>query len=158
MVWRCLTYIFNWIWTGSHMTFSEPVMDTENIFTKGPSTFIYVKISFLICHYLILVTVAPWNIKKQCRAMLLISEWCGLNVSVEDVHTHLIPLIFTACKISHSRSQWLLACWDRGFESHRWHGYLSVVSVVCCQVEVSVMSWSLVQRSPTDCGASLCVI
>jgi hypothetical protein len=35
---------------------------------------------------------------------------------------------------------------------------LSVVSVVCCQVEVSTTSWSLVQRSPTDCGASLCVI
>jgi len=34
---------------------------------------------------------------------------------------------------------------------------LSVVSVVCCQVEVSAMSWSLVQRSRTDCGASLCV-
>jgi len=32
-----------------------------------------------------------------------------------------------------------------------------VVSAVCCQVEVSATSWSLVQRSPTDCGASLCV-
>jgi hypothetical protein len=30
--------------------------------------------------------------------------------------------------------------------------------VVCCQAEVSVTSWSHVQRSPTDCGASLCVI
>jgi hypothetical protein len=29
---------------------------------------------------------------------------------------------------------------------------------LCCQVEVSVTSWSLVQRSPTDRGASLCVI
>ena len=38
------------------------------------------------------------------------------------------------------------------------HGRLSVVSVVCCQVEVSATDWSLVQRSPTDCGASLCVI
>jgi hypothetical protein len=28
---------------------------------------------------------------------------------------------------------------------------MSVVCVVCCQVEVSVTSWSLVQRSPTDC-------
>jgi hypothetical protein len=27
-----------------------------------------------------------------------------------------------------------LACWDRGFESQRGHGYLSVVSVMCCQV------------------------
>ena len=33
-----------------------------------------------------------------------------------------------------------------------------LVSVVCCQVEVSATSWSLVQRSPTDCGASLSVI
>jgi len=32
-----------------------------------------------------------------------------------------------------------------------------VVSVVCCQVEVSATDWSLVQRSPTDCGES-CVI
>jgi hypothetical protein len=33
------------------------------------------------------------------------------------------------------------------------------VSVVCCQVEVSATSWSLVQRSPTDCGVSqMCVI
>ena len=36
--------------------------------------------------------------------------------------------------------------------------WMSVVSVVCCQVEVSAKDWSLVQRSPTDCGASLCVI
>jgi hypothetical protein len=27
---------------------------------------------------------------------------------------------------------------------------------VCCQVEVSATSWSLLQRSTTDCGASLC--
>jgi hypothetical protein len=51
-----------------------------------------------------------------------------------------------------------LACWDCGLESHRRHGCLSVVSVVCCQVEVSASNLSLVQRSPTDCGASLCVI
>ena len=36
------------------------------------------------------------------------------------------------------------------------HGCLSVVSVVCCcQVEVCATSWSLVQRSHTDCG---CVV
>jgi hypothetical protein len=50
------------------------------------------------------------------------------------------------------------ACWDRGFESHPGHGCLSVVSVVCCRVEVFATDWSFVQRSPTDCGASLCVI
>ena len=36
--------------------------------------------------------------------------------------------------------------------------WMFVVSVVCCQVEVPATNWSLVQRSPTDCGASLCVI
>jgi hypothetical protein len=35
---------------------------------------------------------------------------------------------------------------------------MSVVSVVCCQVEVSATSWSLVQRSLTECGVSECVI
>jgi hypothetical protein len=33
----------------------------------------------------------------------------------------------------------------------------AVARVVCCQVEVSATSWSLVQRSPTKCGVS-CVI
>ena len=49
---------------------------------------------------------------------------------------------------------WPFACWDCGFESSREHGCLSVVSVVCCQVEVSAAGLSLLQRSPTDCGAS----
>jgi len=31
-----------------------------------------------------------------------------------------------------------LTCWDCGFESRRRHGYFSLLSVVCCQVEVSV--------------------
>ena len=31
---------------------------------------------------------------------------------------------------------------------------LSLVSVLCCQVEVSATDRSLVQRSPTDCGVS----
>jgi len=35
---------------------------------------------------------------------------------------------------------------------------LSVVIVVCCQVEVSATNLSLVQMSPTDYGASFCVI
>jgi len=35
---------------------------------------------------------------------------------------------------------------------------LICVYVVSCQVEVSATGWSLVQRSPADCGVSLCVI
>jgi hypothetical protein len=47
-----------------------------------------------------------------------------------------------------------LACWDYRFESHRDHGYLSLVNVVCFQVEISASGRSLVRRSPTDCGVS----
>jgi hypothetical protein len=36
------------------------------------------------------------------------------------------------------------------------HGCLSLVIVVCCQIEVSAKSWSLVQSSPTECGISEC--
>jgi len=32
---------------------------------------------------------------------------------------------------------WQLACWDCGFETRRWHGGLSLESVVYGQVEFS---------------------
>ena len=50
-----------------------------------------------------------------------------------------------------------LICRERGFESRRGHGWFLLWVLCVCQVEVSATSWSLVQRSPTDCGASLCV-
>jgi len=49
-----------------------------------------------------------------------------------------------------------LVSWDRVFETRRGHGCLSLVSVVCCQVEVSASGWSLLQRTPTECGVSEC--
>ena len=60
-----------------------------------------------------------------------------------------------------SRSHWPrglqpLACWDCRFESRRGHGFLSVVSVVYLDVEVSASGPSLVWRSPTECGVSEC--
>jgi len=70
-------------------------------------------------------------------------------------------------KRTDSRSQWprglrrgstavhLLRSW---VEIPPGHGCLFVVTVVCCQVEVSATSWSLFQRSPTECCLSLCVI
>jgi hypothetical protein len=39
--------------------------------------------------------------------------------------------------------------------SRRKHGRLSIVSVVCCQVEVPSTGRSLIQRSPTECGVSV---
>jgi hypothetical protein len=68
--------------------------------------------------------------------------------------------------IRHFRSQWprglrrrsaaarLLRLWV-WIPSVAW---MFVVIIVCCQIEVFVMRCSIVQRSPTDCGASLCLI
>ena len=82
--------------------------------------------------------------------------------------TRAIFLLVVVCYIRNlGRSQWprglrrrsaaarLLRFWVRIPPGH---GFLSVVSVVCGQVEVSTTRLSLVHGSPTDCGASLCVI
>jgi hypothetical protein len=45
----------------------------------------------------------------------------------------------------------LLFCWNYGFESCRGHACLSLVSVLCCQIEISAKDQSLVQKSPTEC-------
>jgi hypothetical protein len=50
----------------------------------------------------------------------------------------------------------LRCCWGCWYEPRRGHGYLSFVNVVCCQVEISTSSWSLVQRSYTVWGVSDC--
>jgi hypothetical protein len=44
-----------------------------------------------------------------------------------------------------------LDCWGCGFESHSRYGCLSLVNVVCCEVEFSASGRSLVQRSPIEC-------
>jgi len=78
---------------------------------------------------------------------------------------HFVSTIYIV-KIAVGRSQWprgvrrrsaaarLQRLWVRIPPGAR----MSVVSVVCYQVEVSATSLSLVQRSPTDRCASLCVI
>jgi len=47
-----------------------------------------------------------------------------------------------------------LTCWDCGFESCSGNGCLSLMNVVCWQVEVSASGQSLIQRGPTECGVS----
>jgi hypothetical protein len=63
----------------------------------------------------------------------------------------------TFCSGVMCRSRWprglrLWSAGDCGFESQR--GCMFLLSVVCCQVEVSATGWSLVQRNPTACGVS----
>jgi len=56
---------------------------------------------------------------------------------------------------------WLLPCYDRGFETRRRHGRLSLVIVVCCQVEVSLRRADHPSRRVlTNCGVfmfALCI-
>jgi len=49
-----------------------------------------------------------------------------------------------------------LTGWDCGFESIRQHGCLSLVSVVCYQIEFSTSGRSIVQRSLSKIGGSEC--
>ena len=45
-------------------------------------------------------------------------------------------------------------CWECRFESHWVHGGLSLMNIVCCQVQVSASGWSPFQRSLIECGVS----
>jgi hypothetical protein len=58
------------------------------------------------------------------------------------------------------RSQsWVCCCslaGVAGWNPARGHVCLFLVSVVCCQIEVSATGQSLVQRSPTECDVSDC--
>jgi hypothetical protein len=56
-------------------------------------------------------------------------------------------LYFQVLKVADPRGRVGLrppACWNCGFQSRRRLGYLSLLIVVCCQVEVSATGWSLV--------------
>jgi hypothetical protein len=49
-----------------------------------------------------------------------------------------------------------LVSWNRGFDSRWGHECLSVVSVVCCHIEVSASDWSFLRWSPKKRGVSEC--
>jgi hypothetical protein len=68
--------------------------------------------------------------------------FCNNSVSIlwticVHIHTHLCGRSPAAIVGSNPTGAWMFVC------------------CVCCQVEVSATSWSLVQRIPIDCGASL---
>jgi hypothetical protein len=100
-----------------------------------------------------------WREKISC----LFQESKAKHVNVYPCYLEVINLYQIYC-----RSQWprglrrrstaarLLRSWFR-ISPGAWM-FVCCVCVVCWQVEVSATSWLLVQRSPTDCGAWLCVI
>ena len=71
----------------------------------------------------------------------------------QTVFTGCINLCQSQCSRLQNLRQRPFFCWDCGHKSRRGHGCLFLVIFVCYQVEVSPTSRSLVQRSPTECGA-----
>ena len=69
-----------------------------------------------------------------------------------------VPRYCTILVVDRSKVECLrpIACWECGFESRQGHGFPSLVTVVCYQVEVSVTGRLLVHRSPTDCDVTVC--
>jgi len=53
---------------------------------------------------------------------------------------------------------WPLARWDFGFKYHQVHECLSLLSIVCWQLEVSVSGLSLIQRSPIEYDCETLII
>ena len=70
---------------------------------------------------------------------LLSSRLLSKNLNIKIYRTIILPVVLYGCETWSLTLIRPLACWDLGFESHRGHGCLSVVSVVCCRVEVSVV-------------------
>ena len=95
------------------------------------------------------------------------SKFTTKNKEPEDINCTFCPSgLFMGSTSLSCRFQWprrlrrksvAARFWDCGFKSHRGNRYLFVVTVVCCQEKVSATNWSLVQRSPTDCGVLLYV-
>jgi hypothetical protein len=93
------------------------------------------------------------------------STVCPIFVGATHM-TYLVYIhpLFCSVSLKLCRSQWPSGL-RRGSAAARLLGLrvriptghcLSLVSVVCYQVEVSESGWSLVQRIPTDCGVSEC--
>ena len=136
-------------------TYNNEGKESVSFFISNNSyTDIILKIGTELQQFSIIDQTEPLRFNKRIRNFLMTINCCTLHrfrQRSDDIKwSQPIPVA--------ARSKvWVcgrLACWDCGFESHRGHGYLSVVSVVCCQVEVSASGWSLVQRSPNVCGAS----
>jgi hypothetical protein len=103
------------------------------------------------------VTTVTVTVPELCRNLLppTSRQTKNENVVFSEI---LVPIADPSGRAVQGVGLRPLAYWNCGFESRLWHGCLSLVSVVRCQVEVSATSWSLVQRRPTECGMSKSVI
>jgi hypothetical protein len=73
-----------------------------------------------------------------------------------QIWTAVIKLAGPIVRTIYGAGLWPFTCWDSGFEFRWRHGCLSLVSGMCCRVYFSATGWSIVQRSPNECGVSEC--
>ena len=102
-----------------------------------------------------------WRLSPEHR------QKAGTDVCSQTGHTSLPYLLrqsYSPCRLWRVNRFESWSQWPRGLRSaaarllRSWvrippGAWVFVVSVMCCQVEISATSWSLVQRSPTDCDA-----
>ena len=91
-----------------------------------------------------------------------LKPWCHAYNPTENYR---LVVLFTLTTVSIRRSQWPSGLGRGGSAADRLLGLrvgiplgarcLSLVSVACCQVKVSVTGRSLVQRSSSSCGGNL---
>jgi len=84
--------------------------------------------------------VRPWHASE------LVSFLVGLRTyqhpGTPKIEILICCVFFFCTDVPDFRSRWpcglslrTLGCCDCGFESHRWHGFLCVVSAMCCEVD-----------------------
>ena len=92
---------------------------------------------------------------KSAALDLMRSRWITLHIKFQTAehsrYSDCYKLNYTGFELR--QEQWIPSSPKRPDEL-RWHGCLSFVSVLCCQVEVSMSGWSLIQRDPTECRVS----
>jgi hypothetical protein len=127
---------------------------------------------FLSCDAVLLGVrcVPPALIRKKATFYAHGAFVCCLYISKDTAVISLCsrPLAgaqITSSILTISRSQWPRGLRRRSTVARLLRSWVRIppgawmfVCCVCCQVEVSATDWSLIQRSPTDCCASLCVI
>jgi hypothetical protein len=83
------------------------------------------------------------------------NSWCSIKSTKVRVRSKIQKYILnTSLRATPTCS--VVTYWDCGIESSQWHGSLSSVSAVFCQVDVSASGWSFIQSSPTESNVSEC--
>ena len=142
-IWRCVTFI-----STVHMQFHLEVC-------WSISSHICYKVIKIPKHVYVCITSGQNMICKWAAADSSVSKYANTD-TVSQFKLQQFNLTLTGSskfcgEFYNCRSRWPRPFWGCDFEFCRENRCLTLVSVVCCQVEVSAKGRSPVQRSPTEC-------